>query len=63
MQERYYSCSDIAEMTNKKLATVWGWIRSGKLKATRPGGKDYVIKHSDFIAFIGTDNHRGGGVA
>ena len=60
MQERYYSCADIAKMTNKKLKTVWGWIRSGKLKATRPGGKEYVVTHRDFVEFMESDNYKGG---
>lgn len=56
MQERYFSCQDIANMTGKKLKTVWNWCKSGKLKASRPGGRDYVIKESDFLAFMDSDN-------
>ncbi len=63
MQDGYYSCVDIAKMTNKKVETVWKWIREGKLKANRPGGREYVIKHDDFIAFMESDNRKGGGAA
>ena len=39
-------------MTGAKKKTVWGWIRSGKLRAYRPSGYNYLIKESDLIAFI-----------
>lgn len=51
----YLSCRDIAERTGKPVRTVWNWCNSGKLKASRPGGRDYVIKESDFLAFMETD--------
>lgn len=59
MQDRYISCQEVANMTGKKLKTVWAWIRSGKLKASRPGGRDYIIKESDFLAFMQMDNKKG----
>ncbi len=51
MQDVYFSCADIAKITNKKVQTVWHWCRTGKLRAKKPGGRDYVIKESDFRAF------------
>ena len=55
MQDVYLSCSDIAKITNKKIRTVWNWCRTGKLRASKPGGRDYVIKESDFKAFCEGD--------
>lgn len=55
MQNRYLSCSDVATMTGKTLKTVWSWCRTGKLKASKPGGRDYIIKKEDFDAFIDGD--------
>lgn len=56
MQLRYFSCSDVAKMTGVKLRTVWKWVNSGKLKASRPGGRDYMIKESDLMEFLESDN-------
>lgn len=56
MQIRYFSCAQIAEMTGTSLRTVWSWCNSGKLKASRPGGRNYVIKESDFLEFMESDN-------
>lgn len=61
MQVGYLSCADVANLTGKSKKTVWGWCNSGKLKASRPGGRDYVIKRSDFEAFMDSDNRRPGG--
>lgn len=52
MNERYFSCADIAEMTKKSRRTVWEWCRTGKLKATKPSGKEYLIKESDWNDFV-----------
>lgn len=38
-------------MTKKTPETVRKWCRTGKLRAKKPGGRDYVIKESDFKAF------------
>lgn len=35
---KYYTCEEIAERYRVKTATVWGWIRGGKLCAVRIGG-------------------------
>lgn len=55
MEVRYLSCADVARMTGKKVRTVWGWCNSGKLKASRPGGRDYMIREDDFQAFMEQD--------
>lgn len=56
MQSAYLSCKDIAILTGRNIRTVWGWCKSGKLKACRPGGKTYLIKREDFEAFMSADN-------
>lgn len=58
MQSKYYSCQDVATMTGKKLKTVWNWCNSGKLRASRPGGRDYLIAEADFLEFMSSDNRR-----
>lgn len=35
---KYYTCEEIAERYRVKTATVWGWIRNGRLSAIRIGG-------------------------
>lgn len=56
MQLRYFSCHDVAEMTGVKVRTVWNWCNSGKLKASRPGGREYLIKEADLLEFLERDN-------
>ena len=58
MKPKYYSCQDVADMTGKKLKTVWGWCNSGKLRASRPGGRDYLIAEADFLEIMQSDNRR-----
>jgi transposase len=50
--EKYYSCRDIASMTGKSIRAVWVWCSSGKLRASRPGGRNYVITETDFKKFM-----------
>lgn len=58
MKSTYLSCADIVSLTGMTKKTVWSWCRSGKLKASRPGGRDYVIKREDFEAFMNRDNRK-----
>jgi excisionase family DNA binding protein len=58
VQNRYFSCKDIASMTGKTVKTVWGWCKTGKLKASRPGGRDYMIKEADFNEFMNGDTRK-----
>lgn len=52
MEIAYLKVSDIAKMTGVGVEVVRRWCRSGKLKAYRPGGKDLLVKRSDFEAFM-----------
>ena len=56
--DRCLRCSDISEMIGVKKRTIYGWIRSGKLKATRPRGRDYLVTRDDLSAFMASDNSR-----
>ena len=51
----YLSCKDISKMTEKSVRTVWKWVQSGRLKAYCPGGRDYLIKESDFEDFMNSN--------
>lgn len=50
--EKYLSCAQVSELTGMSKKAVWSWCRSGKLKASRPGGRDYFISETDFQAFM-----------
>lgn len=52
MKNVYLTCAEVAQITKKSLKTVWIWCRTGKLKASRPGGREYLIKESDLEAFL-----------
>lgn len=56
MQDNYLSCAEVAKITKKQVRTVWGWCNSGKLKSSRPGGREYIIKESDFLEFMNSNN-------
>lgn len=51
MPEKYYDPQAIADLFNVKKITVWAWIRQGKLKASRIGGKLYRISQIQLDAF------------
>ncbi len=42
----WMTCEDVAEALSVKVATVWAWIREGKLKAYRLG-RMYRIDEDD----------------
>lgn len=48
--DKFYTCEDIAARYGVPLATVWRWVRSGKLPAIRPG-KEYRIRETDLLDF------------
>lgn len=50
---KYYKPREIAELCEVKEATVWSWIRTGKLKAARLG-RIYRISQEDFDEFTKT---------
>ena len=48
---RLYTPAEVADRYKVKLDTVWAWIRKGKLRATRIGGKCYRIREDDLTEF------------
>lgn len=51
---KYYTCEEIADRYRVKTATVWGWIRNGKLLAIRIGGL-YRVTEDAMRQFEGRD--------
>ncbi len=51
---KYYTCEEIAERYRVKTATVWGWIRNGRLSAIRIGGL-YRVTEDAMRQFEGLD--------
>lgn len=51
-QERFYSVDDVAELLGLHVKTVRGYVRDGKLTATRIG-KQYRIAARDLEQFTG----------
>lgn len=52
MENVYLKVNEIAKMTGINPDTVRKWCRSGGLKSYKPGGKDLLIKRSDFDQFM-----------
>ncbi len=50
MDEKLYTCEEIAERYTIKIRTVWDWIRSGKLPAVHVG-RLYRVRESDLAEF------------
>ncbi len=48
----YYTCKEVAEMFKVKKGTVWGWIRQGKLDATKLGYNCYRVSDEAAKRFI-----------
>ena len=51
MSTQWLKVEDIARELDLHVNTVRGWIRDGKLKATRVG-RDYRIKREDYEKFL-----------
>ncbi|MEV6418842.1 helix-turn-helix domain-containing protein [Streptomyces sp. NPDC051662] len=52
MPQQYYSVDQVAELLDLHVRTVRGYVRDGRLKATRIG-KQYRIAREDLAAFTG----------
>jgi excisionase family DNA binding protein len=50
-QEQYYSTTELAGRFGVTRQSVWNWIRSGRLKASRLGIV-YRVAESDWETFI-----------
>ncbi|MFC7563955.1 helix-turn-helix domain-containing protein [Actinomadura namibiensis] len=52
MAQQYYSVEQVAELLDLHVRTVRGYVRDGKLRATRIG-KQYRIAREDLEEFTG----------
>ncbi len=48
--------NEAAEFCNVSRATIWRWIKSGKIKAAKTAGGHHRIDHDEFITFM--DDHK-----
>lgn len=50
--ERLYTVKEVCEILHKDKRTIYAYIRSGQLKAYKPGKKNFLIAESDLNDFI-----------
>lgn len=50
--EKYYTVKELCEILHKDRRTIYAYIKSKQLKASKAGGKSYLIAESDLKAFI-----------
>lgn len=55
MERTYFTVAEVAEITKKKPDVVRKWIRDGKLKAVRPGGKTWLVPSDALDKFMGVE--------
>lgn len=48
--DKLFTCAEISSRYNVKIATVWDWIRNGRLPAVKVG-KSYLVRMDDLQAF------------
>ena len=51
-EDRIFTAAEAAELLHKSKKTIYFYIRSGQLKAIKPGGKNFLIYESDLNEFI-----------
>lgn len=59
MNERYLTVNDVCEILHKHRRTIYFYIKSGQLKAIKPGGKSFIIYESDLKEFMNKGVERG----
>lgn len=56
MEEKYYTVKEVSEKLHRNDRTIYAYIRSGQLKATKliPGATNskFLIKESDLAEFM-----------
>ena len=50
MERKLFTCAEVAEIYGVKKATVWSWVRSGKLGSIVIGRR-YRIRQQDLDVF------------
>ncbi|GAA4590251.1 helix-turn-helix domain-containing protein [Planotetraspora phitsanulokensis] len=53
MSDQLYSVDQVADLLGLHVKTVRGYVRDGRLKAVRIGGRQYRIARDDLEAFTG----------
>lgn len=51
MGEKFFTPHEVAELFGVKVITVWDWIRKGKLRALRVGGRLYRVSETHIARF------------
>ena len=51
MEEIMLTCAEVAKRCNVKIATVWSWVRSGKIRAIRYGHRTVRIPETALSDF------------
>jgi excisionase family DNA binding protein len=51
MNDTYLSVDEVADLLRHDRKTILAWIKSGRLKATRPGRK-YMIEQRHLMEFL-----------
>ena len=49
--KKYYTCEEVAARLGVRVATVWTWVRTGKLVAYKIG-RIYRIDEEDLTMFL-----------
>ena len=50
--EKFYSVMQVAKALSVSIYTVRDWIRTGKLQASKMGGRIYRISENDLKKFV-----------
>ena len=48
----YMTTTQVAKLLGVAQRTVVKWCKSGKLKAYRPGGRNFIVKAEDLDEFL-----------
>lgn len=51
-EKEVLSVNEVSKVLSVNAQTVRKWIRDGKLKASKPTGKNYIIQAKDLKDFI-----------
>lgn len=51
-EKEVLSVNEVSKVLSVNAQTVRKWIRNGKLKASKPTGKNYIIQAKDLKDFI-----------
>lgn len=51
MDEKMYTCQEVADRYKIKLKTVWAMVREGRLPAMKINGRNYRFRESDLLRY------------